>query len=263
MGYKLIALVCLAAGSLIGQTSEFDKPPAGSEEALRERVTKFYQAFVNGKFRVADQVVAEDSKDDFFAIDKSKYRGFNIQTITWEENFTKARVLTMVDTDWFMMGRNIQAKAPQLSLWKLENGEWFWYIKSREVVFPFARHPVPEGGGNGPDAPPMEGVRVPRVPIGLTPEQIVLDPAKSCEGSVAVKNFMPGQITLRAETSKREGMTMHLDPKVLESQGVARLSFTCDPDKLANRDPLQVKVVALPAELVFPLGVTFLSKKKK
>jgi hypothetical protein len=261
MGYKLIALVCLAAGSLAGQTSEFDKPPAGTEEALRERVTKYYQAFVSGKFRVADQVVAEESKDDFFAIDKSKYRGFNIQTITWEENFTKARVLTMVDTDWFMMGRTIQAKAPQLSLWKLEKGEWFWYIKSREVVFPFARHPVPEGGGNGPDAPPG-GVRVPKVLLAVTPEQVVLDPSKGCEAVVTLQNMMPGQITLRAEAPNREGVTMHLEPKTLESQGTARLSFTCDAARLKIRDPFQVRVVVLPAELVFPVGVTFLSKKK-
>ena len=37
------------------------------DEALRARIHKFYQAHVDAKYRIADQVVAEDSKDLFFA----------------------------------------------------------------------------------------------------------------------------------------------------------------------------------------------------
>jgi hypothetical protein len=64
-----------------GQVDLFQKAPPEVDEALRARVTKFYQAHVDGKYRLADEVVAEDSKDAFFEARKPRYRKFELSRI--------------------------------------------------------------------------------------------------------------------------------------------------------------------------------------
>ena len=62
-------------------------------------------------------------------MEKSKYLSFEILKIKYEENFTKATVVTGVEMEW----RNPRTgtmivKPPINSLWKIETGEWCWYI---------------------------------------------------------------------------------------------------------------------------------------
>src|SRR5258706_8270520 len=47
-------------------------PPGATDQALRERETTFLQYQVDGAFRKAYDLVAEDSKDFYFAIEKTK-----------------------------------------------------------------------------------------------------------------------------------------------------------------------------------------------
>src|SRR5260370_24279308 len=76
-----------------GQDSLFDKAPPDVDEALRARITGFYQAHVDKKFRQADQFVAEDTKDFYYESNKPAYLSFNIGKITYSENFTKAKAI--------------------------------------------------------------------------------------------------------------------------------------------------------------------------
>ena len=57
----------MIVSALLAQSPEelFEKAPPHVDQTLRERVKIFYQAHVDGKFRVADTVVHEDSKDAF------------------------------------------------------------------------------------------------------------------------------------------------------------------------------------------------------
>jgi hypothetical protein len=68
-------------------------PPRELDAALRDRVQKFFQAHVDGKFRAADQYVAEESKDAFFSADKPRYLSFELASITYSDQFTRATAL--------------------------------------------------------------------------------------------------------------------------------------------------------------------------
>ena len=117
----------------------FDKAPPAIDDALRERVSAFYQAHVDAKFRQADQYVDEDSKDVFFAADKPHFLGFQISKINYSDNFTKATVITACKTEMFFHGRKMPVTMPAVTHWKIDNGEWFWYyVQPTEMASPWA-----------------------------------------------------------------------------------------------------------------------------
>ena len=77
----LAALLSTAALAQ-GPADLFQKAPPEMDQALRERVAAFLQAHVDGKFRLADQYVADESKDAFFEAHKRRYRDFEIVKVS-------------------------------------------------------------------------------------------------------------------------------------------------------------------------------------
>ena len=137
---KVLLVLAVSIASAQVSSDLFEKAPPHVDEALRAKVTFFYQSHVDGKFRQADTVVHEDSKDAFFVADKEKYREFEIVKIQYEEDFTKARAVTAVGKDFFMPGAGkLPVTVPLTTFWKLEDGEWWWYVTpydgSRETAF--------------------------------------------------------------------------------------------------------------------------------
>src|SRR6478672_5762666 len=72
----------------------FQKAPP-VDEALRMRITKFFQYHVDAKFRQAESLVAEDSKDFFYSANKPKYMGFEIKNIVYTDDFHKAKAVVV------------------------------------------------------------------------------------------------------------------------------------------------------------------------
>src|SRR5438067_7758827 len=73
----------------------FHKAPPAVDEALRARISKFFQLHVEGKFRQAESLVAEDSKDFFYSANKPKYLGYEIRDIAYTDDFTKAKAVVV------------------------------------------------------------------------------------------------------------------------------------------------------------------------
>src|SRR5712692_6584417 len=94
------SLALLLVSALWAQTpgDRFNKPPADVDEALRSRIAKFYQAHVDKKFRQADEYVAEDTKDFYYEASKPAYLDFEIKSIAYSDNFTKANVVVHCKT---------------------------------------------------------------------------------------------------------------------------------------------------------------------
>src|ERR1700682_756304 len=86
-------LIAWALASGQDNSDLFEKAPPPIDEALRARVTQFYQAFTSGKFREAYPLVAEDSQDAFFAASKDTLKSCEILRIRYSDNFTKADVV--------------------------------------------------------------------------------------------------------------------------------------------------------------------------
>jgi len=111
-----------------GNAAVFEKAPPGAEEALRERLTLFYQCQVNGTFRKAEQYVAEESKDLYYNAGHSKYFSYKIAQINFSDDFSSAKVLVVADVDLHFQGHVVRAPMPFMANWKLENGQWSWYV---------------------------------------------------------------------------------------------------------------------------------------
>ena len=136
----LIYLLLLAQVMILGATPQtavevFRKAPPAIDAALRERVSKFYQSYVDKKWRLSDEYVAEDTKDRYYAAPKPQYFSYQINEIKFEENFTKAIVLSLAEQDRMMaMGGVLRMKVPMQSYWKLIEGKWMWYLPDRNCV---------------------------------------------------------------------------------------------------------------------------------
>ena len=70
-------------------------------------MNEFFGYHVSGKFMKALPLVAEDTKEYYFAVQKRQYISYAVGNITYSENFTKA----MVD----VVGKAEDAAAPRIS----------------------------------------------------------------------------------------------------------------------------------------------------
>ena len=128
--FRTVPVFLLACSALAQNAAEvFAKAPSDVDEALRARVAKFYQEQIDGHPRLAEEIVAQDSKDFFYNMAKPKFLSFEIRDTTYSENFTKAKV-TMVMEMYvpvaFFGGKPMKVPGP--TLWKIENGQWCWYV---------------------------------------------------------------------------------------------------------------------------------------
>src|ERR1700722_13379133 len=151
-------VVFLLVSGLSAQTpaNVFDKAPPEVDAALRERITKFYQAHVDGKARQAEKYVAEDTKDFFFDANKPHYFAFHIDKITYSDDFKKAKAIVMCKQRIMMPGALTDPiDVPTPSTWKEEDGQWYWYVdQSKGFTLPFGLVEQPKTGTQTPQGPP-------------------------------------------------------------------------------------------------------------
>ena len=128
-------------------TDLFNKPPAEVDQALRARITEFYQYHVKQRLRLA-----EDTKEFFYSHNKPQYLSFEIVRIEYSKDFTRAKA-TMVTEQYIMMPgfTDKPMKIPSPSTWKLEGGKWCWYVDQDSLrESPFGKMtpgPGPPGAG--------------------------------------------------------------------------------------------------------------------
>ena len=140
----LFAIFAVLAGAALAQQSAadlFHKPPADVDRALRARINEFYQDHVKGEFRKAEALVAEDTKDYFYDGNKPHYLSFELVSIKYSDDFQKAEALVKVEQRVLLPGFDGKPMIfPIPSFWKLENGEWYWYVdKEKMYDTPFGR----------------------------------------------------------------------------------------------------------------------------
>lgn len=115
--------------------------PAAVTEALRARVNQFFQYHVEHgpALRRAMDLVAEDTKDEYFANNKMKVEKFNITDIKFAPGFQQAMVVLDVTREWnfYAQAKGEMVTLPMVTYWKIEEGEWRWYKdKGMESITP-------------------------------------------------------------------------------------------------------------------------------
>jgi hypothetical protein len=224
------------AGLAQGSASLFDKAPPNVDEALRERIQFFYQSHVDGKFRQADTVVHEDSKDAFFVADKSQYKEFEIIKIDYEPGFERAKAVVAVGTDFFVPGAGkMPVTIPLTTFWKLDGGEWWWYVKppSEEgTMTPFGR--MKAGDGASDPASPyyklehMPGVADIKGQVEVSETDIRLDCSAPDSAEIVVDNGMAGTIHYSVMLNTLEGVTVTTDTTDLGANEQGHITIACE-----------------------------------
>ena len=142
-------------------------PPAEVDQALRAQATAFLKYQMEGNFRKAYELVAEDSQDYYLGAAKEKSTSIELQKIEYSDNFTKAAVTSASKQTLMMEGRPIDIPSGRLDRWKLENGQWKWYHDASKDVIPTLVGAMPAGTPGSAVAPG------PKLPKDITPETAV------------------------------------------------------------------------------------------
>ena len=207
---------------------------------------------------MANELVAEDSKDFYFAMEKRRFLGFEIVKIEYTDNFTKATVLATVEVNYRPSARfpTMRVKPPYKTLWKVEDGQWYWYtVQTGEWETPFGTMKVPAQTNEqaDPAAAVVAQIR------GADPKAI-LSQVKASKNDIALRccenssdtaeivNGTPGVISLRVEGSPAIGLDIKLDRNELKPGEKAQITFVYAPPTK------QAKPAAIAVLRVAPLG---------
>lgn len=268
-------LVCfLACFSVMGQDVIQVAPER--EQALKERVSKFWDGFVTAKYRQSDAYVSEDAKEEFFSWPKKKIRGYAIDRIYYADKGNAAKVLTLVDTTLSMMGIGaMDIKQPVETWWKEENGQWFWFIPKNEVrMTPFGQMESNTGSGTAALNPTGQMNPIPtqkelaEMMARVKPdrEEVRFSLGEAKVETVTFSNGMPGTITLTLNAPLMPHVTAELSSRDVPRGGTASLILKYEPKgKDAQIDDGIAKTVSVGVAQtgrVYPIKVVIDLKKK-
>lgn len=261
-------ILALCAGVLAAQDTKIpsEKAPPAIDAALRARINVFYQAHVDGKYRLAEPVVAEESKDIFFAMAKPKYLGFEIVRISYtDDKFQTAEAVVNCQANWFLRGENLKMNMPATSQWKVVDGQWYvWFAPVTERKTPFGiMHPGPDGGdgkGGGPAMPADPKVLAQRIldSVRADKTELMLSSYESVTGEVKVTNGMQGPIKLSVDLGGGfAGLSYEIDNKEVKAGESATIKFICQPKDKSPKPTLDAKIMVEPTNQVLPVRLLF------
>jgi hypothetical protein len=273
--FAFSSLLLLSAVTAFGQNSSdlFDKTPPAIDEALRARVSKFYDAFVAGKFKDAYPLVADEAQDAFFGVSKDQFKSFEIIKIQYSDDFTKAKVVIAVKSDWRWMGAVTLRTFPVNSNWKVVDGQWYWYFEQPTMApspfSPTGLVPIPSGA---PAAAPPVPKDIAGAAKGIL-SQVIVDKTfvrlRSFEASqdvVHVRNGMPGEVRLKLDDPNLPGLKVTPEKTRLmaHEEGAVVFEWRLDDPaiqcldcakKMSGRHVVQLHIE--PTGQTFPISVTF------
>jgi len=219
----------------------FNKPPAEVDQALRARITQFYDYHVKKEFRKAEDLVASDTKEFFYSHNKPQYLSFEIKDIKYSDNFTKARAMIVCEQYVMFLGfADKPIKIPTPSTWKLEDGQWVWYVDQDELRnSPFGKMT----GGTAPATGAMPSAIPSTIDFVLNKVQvdrrsIAIKPGESSE--VHIANTAPGVMTISTAGSA-PGITAQLSKTSLNSGESAVLKVKAAENARSGTIQIQVQ----------------------
>lgn len=243
----------------------FSKAPPAIEEALRGRITKFYEAHRDGKFRVADQYVADDSKDVFFESDKRRCKTFEIAKITYtSQDFSAANVLVLCQTQMLMPPAGVmELKMPLASKWKVTGGDWFWYVEPNPTrESPFGKMAPGEGKEGGLPVAIPKGPDARELMLLVSADKSVLKflPGTAGSDELVISSELPGQAQLSIDGPPLPDVKLELERSVLNGKEAAKLVARYQPDPKQPRGKgatAEFRIVVQPVNKVIPVQIVW------
>jgi hypothetical protein len=234
---------------------------AEAEGALRARAEQFFKLQVEKKYRQAESMVAEDTKDDYYNGNKFNIKDFSIDRIELLDDNTRAKVTIKARVTMTVPGAGmIDLDAPSLTLWKLEDKEWVWYSDhAKAVETPFGTV-KPQEGPNKSDGPPPTLAMAGKAPdiatlqslVKIDQTSVVLT-AEAPEQTVTVSNDLPGGADIELGINQATGFTVDVDKKHLASGEKTLIHFRSAND---SHEGGVVQVYVAPLATQFDIQVT-------
>ncbi|HTT64476.1 MAG TPA: hypothetical protein VMG35_21640 [Bryobacteraceae bacterium] len=242
------------------------KAPADVDAALRARVSQFYQLEVEQKFSQALALVADDTKDLFIAANKPPYHSYQIESITYSDDFTKAEVMALVTRMLPIqgfMGHPLPTKVN--SRWKLEKGLWCYYIDpARDIhVSPFRTFEppgmgAPSPGGSAAPAPPPRRGNIPNTrTLTVDKSGVELKRSTASVAHVEILNPAPWPAVVTFADPKVAGLTLKLQPMNIQAGGKADLSIGWSGEAKVPKLPVTIFLSVKQTNQSIPIRVTF------
>jgi hypothetical protein len=272
----LLIVGALASGQ--DNSDLFEKAPPPIDEALRARVTQFYQAYMSGKFKDAYPLVADDSQDAFFALSKETVKSCDILRIKYADDFTKADVVEACKGEWNYHGTKTATSFPLTSHWKIADRQWYWYyVKPTTSPSPFSPTGFssisPDSHADGTAKPlpvipanPLEAARNILSRVKVDKNTIKLRGYETSKDELHVTNEMPGQITLSIDPIAFPGLKITPGKTELQANEQTTIVFeyrlddaTIECGDCAKRvkSTLTAQLHVQPTGQIFPITVIF------
>lgn len=228
-----LLLLCAAAAQAQNNKNPFDKPPRNVDDALRSRATEFYQDHVDNKLRKAEQLVAKESKDGFYAANKPALEGFRIGDIVYSEGYKKAKITMVgkITMNFFGMSAPQLMDVPFPSFWKVEGGKWCWYINNDpNRMTPFGKinpETTAKSKGQGDSSAAFQMPDVSSIMNAVQADRTAVKLSKSPGGEekVTIANQMPGAVKLQIAEDSYPGLEIKFDKTDLRAGEKAVLTI--------------------------------------
>jgi len=255
-----LSLLCLC---LVLPGQEVAKVAPDLEAALKARVGKFWDGFVQGRYRLSDAYVAESAKEDFFSWPKKKIKGYTVDAIHYTESGREARVVTLVDTTMAMMGVGaMDIKQPVETWWKQEEGEWFWFLPKNQLrETPFGKMESNPKSGEAALVPTgMMGAALDlnKLMALVKPDRqnVKFELGKPGSEKIEFTNGMPGTVALTIDTPPGEEITYSLSSKTIPRAGKGYLTIRYEPGNLKEKFTRVVRVGVAQTGKMYPIQIS-------
>jgi len=263
-----VSIFVWALGALaLGQQPAdlFSKAPPAIDEALRDRISKYMQLQVDGKPRLAEQYVAEDSKDYYYEMQKPRYLSFEIGNVTYSDEFSKAKALITVEMYVRFPGfPNKPMKVPFMTWWKVVDGQWYWYVEPQAAgASPFGKMipgaAKPDGSAPGPPADPSKAVDIAALQKQVQADKHVVR-LKAREGSsdqITISSQFAGTVSLQLQPFDFSGLAAKLEQTELKAGEKTVLSFHFEPGSKAPPHSMLTGVTVQPINSFIAVRIVF------
>jgi hypothetical protein len=266
----LLSIPVLLAGLLPNLSAEAPKVPEKIDKALRARVAEFFQDHVDGSYRKAMDLVADETKDEYFASGKMKLKSFTLDNIKYSDKFDKATVTTTITRDWEIRMQTNTVTLPMVTTWKLEHGKWVWYHNLQgEWLTPMgptdykAIKPNPDGSVTLPKLTQEAILAAGRQIVnssGVDKLDVRFEPGKPGMDQISFRNGAEGSVRLEmTPMDPLPGLTYKFDKLDVNAKETATLSFQYDPqpDQKTPPEEYQVRFTVIPFNISYVVLVHF------
>jgi len=282
----LLIPLSLSAQALTDYSVPESAAPAEVAKVLRERVTEFFGYHMGPVNRKALDLVAEDTKDYYFASGKTQFLGFVIKGLDFTKDLQRASV--RLETTQLMQVQEFSAvtTTPVVLAWKMEAGKWVWFLDNQALVqigtAMGASAPPPAAAKDAPperilnadgtlnlpkDFAAPERVAAQGMAIvkqsGLDKDAVTLTLSKPGQDKVTFLNGYGGQVSLSLyEAPKVPGLTITLNKTDLRANEDGVVSFVYAPpadtvpNAFARQYTLRLYVAPFNVELPIKLTLT-------